>query len=103
MDWRLCFVKCDIIANGIVLDLINRAYTFGLNLAKLDIRQESARHSKLINSVYKKLGLGEYEKLSEKEKIVFLTKEYKSKRPLIPTNISLDKEDKETWVTFKMI
>ena len=99
----LCFVKCDIIANGIVLDLIKRAYTFGLNLAKLDIRQESARHSKLINSVYKKLGLGEYEKLSEKEKIVFLTKEYKSKRPLIPTNISLDKEDKETWVTFKMI
>ena len=44
----LCFVKCDIIANGIVLDLIKRAYTFGLNLAKLDIRQESARHSKLI-------------------------------------------------------
>jgi len=99
----LCFVKSDIIANGIVLDLIKRAYTFGLNLAKLDIRQESARHSKLINSVYKKLGLGEYEKLSEKEKIVFLTKEYKSKRPLIPTSISLDKEDKETWVTFKMI
>ena len=99
----LCFVKCDIIANGIVLDLIKRAYTFGLNLAKLDIRQESARHSKLINSVCKKLGLGEYEKLSEKEKILFLTKEYKSKRPLIPTSISLDKEDKETWVTFKMI
>jgi len=47
--------------------------------------------------------LGEYEKLSEKEKILFLTKEYKSKRPLIPTSISLDKEDKETWVTFKMI
>ena len=99
----LCFVKCDIIANGIVLDLIKRAYTFGLNLAKLDIRQESARHSKLINSVCKKLGLGEYEKLSEKEKILFLTKEYKSKRPLIPTSISLDKEDKETWVTFRMI
>ena len=99
----LCFVKSDIIANGIVLDLIKRAYTFGLNLAKLDIRQESARHSKLINSVCKKLGLGEYEKLSEKEKILFLTKEYKSKRPLIPTSISLDKEDKETWMTFKMI
>ena len=99
----LCFVRCEIIANGIVLDLIRRAYTFGLNLAKLDIRQESARHSKLINSVCKKLGIGEYDKLSEAEKILFLTKEFKSKRPLIPQNITLDKDDKETWSTFKMI
>ena len=83
----LCFVKCEIIANGIVLDLIRRAYTFGLNLAKLDIRQESIRHSKLINSVCKKLGMSEYDKLSEVEKILFLTKEFKSKRPLIPQNI----------------
>ncbi len=99
----LCFIKCEIIANGIVLDLIRRAHTFGLNLAKLDIRQESKRHTKLINSVSIKLGIGNYEKLSEKEKIVFLTKEYKSKRPLIPQDIFLDNADKETWLTFKMI
>ncbi len=99
----LCLVKCDVIANGVVLDLIRRAYTFGLNLAKLDIRQESTRHSSLINSVCKKLSLPNYLKLSEEEKINFLSKEYNSKRPLIPQNISLDKEDKETWYTFKMI
>ena len=32
-----------------VLDLIKRAYTFGLNLTKLDIRQESSRHGTLLN------------------------------------------------------
>ena len=99
----LCSVNCEIIANGTVLDLIRRAHTFGINLAKLDIRQESSRHSKLINSVCRKLGLINYEILTEEEKIAFLSKEYKSKRPLIPQNIILDSEDKETWSTFKMI
>jgi len=32
-----------------------------------------------------------------------LSKEYKSKRPLIPQNIKLDADDRETWTTFKMI
>ena len=37
------------------------------------------------------------------KKIAFLSKEFKSKRSLISKNISFDKEDKETWSTFKMI
>ena len=99
----LCNVRCEVIANGIVLDLIRRAETFGINLAKLDIRQESSRHSSLINSICKKLGVADYLKFTEEEKIIFLSKEYRSKRPLIPNKISLNKEDKETWETFKMI
>jgi phosphoenolpyruvate carboxylase len=99
----LCEVKCKAIADGSVLDLLRRAYSFGLNLARLDIRQESKRHLKLMRSVCKHLGLGDFEKWSENEKIAFLSKEFKSKRPLISKNISFDKEDKETWSTFKMI
>ena len=99
----LCAVKCEIIANGLVLDLLRRAFTFGLNLAKLDIRQESSRHTKLINSICIRLGLGNYKDWPEDKKIVFLSKEYKSKRPLIPQNIVLDHENRETWSTFKMI
>ena len=99
----LSLVKCQIIADGIVLDLIRRAHTFGLNLTKLDIRQEAARHYKLITSVCKKLGIADYSKLSEEAKIKFLSKEYKSRRPLIPQNIKLDADDRETWTTFKMI
>jgi len=99
----LCEVKCKAIADGSVLDLLRRAYSFGLNLARLDIRQESKRHLKLMKSICKHLGLGDFEKWSENEKIAFLSKEFKSKRSLIPKNISFDKEDKETWSTFKMI
>jgi len=99
----LCEVKCKAIADGSVLDLLRRAYTFGLNLAKLDIRQESNRHQKLIKNICKQLGLGDYQKWSEEEKISFLSKTYRSKRSLITRNISLDKEDNEVWSTFKMI
>ena len=99
----LCSAKCEVIANGSVLDLLRRAHTFGINLARLDIRQESSRHSKLINSICNKLKIGNYDNWSEDEKISFLSKEYLSKRPLIPQSISLDAEDKETWLTFKMI
>ena len=99
----LCSVKCDIIANGLVLDIIRLSHTFGLNLAKLDIRLESSRHTSLLNTICKKLALKEYTKLSEQEKIKFLTREYKSKRPLIPNKIKFNNTDKETWETFKMI
>ncbi len=89
----LCEVKCKAIANGSVLDLIRRAYSFGLNLARLDIRQESKRHLKLMKSICKHLGLGNFEEWSEEEKISFLSREFKSKRPLISKNISLDKKE----------
>ena len=36
------------IASGDLLDLMRRAKCFGINLAKLDIRQESLRHSQLL-------------------------------------------------------
>jgi len=47
----LCDVKCESIANGSVLDLLRRAHCFGLNLTKLDIRQEASRHEKLLKNI----------------------------------------------------
>ena len=99
----LCDVKCESIANGSVLDLLRRAHCFGLNLAKLDIRQEATRHGKLLKNICLRLGLGNYQEWPEEEKISFLSKHFKSKRSLIPKNIVLDIEDKEVWSTFQMI
>ena len=99
----LCSVKCEIIANGLTLDLLRRAYSFGLNLTKLDIRQVSTRHQKLLTAISRHLGLGSYQNWSESEKISFLSKEFQSKRPLIPRNINLNKENREVWETFQMI
>ena len=42
------------VGNSDLLDLIRRVRCFGINLAKLDIRQESLRHEKLINEVIKR-------------------------------------------------
>ena len=44
----------DHIANADLLDLMRRVRCFGINLARLDIRQEADRHSKLLNELFKK-------------------------------------------------
>ena len=74
----LCDVKCESIANGSVLDLLRRAHCFGLNLAKLDIRQEASRHEKLVKNICMQLGLGNYQNWPEEKKVSFLLKHYKS-------------------------
>ena len=79
----LCAVKCKTIADGSILDLLRRAYSFGINLVKVDIRQESIRHQKLMRSVCMHLRLGDFDKWTEEEKISFLSKEFNSKRPLV--------------------
>ena len=99
----LCSVKCKAIADGSVLDLLRRTYSFGINLVKVDIRQESSIHQKLMKSFCINLGLGDFQKWPENKKIYFLSKQLKSKRKLISKNITLNKEDNETWSTFKLI
>jgi phosphoenolpyruvate carboxylase len=42
------------LSSGELLDLMRRAKCFGINLAKLDIRQESSRHTQLISEFVKK-------------------------------------------------
>ena len=79
----LCSVKCEKIANGLVLNLLRQAHTFGLNLAKIDIRQESSRHQKLMNNICKNLKLGNYQNWSERKKILFLSQTFRSKNQLI--------------------
>ena len=71
------------IADGMVLNLLRQANTFGLNLARIDIRQESNRHHKLIHNVCKKKRLGDYESWSEEKKISFLSKHFLHSNPSI--------------------
>ena len=99
----LCSVKCKALADGEVLDLIRRAYSFGLNLAKLDIRQEASRHSSLISKFYKIKTKKSYFNLTEKQKISFLIKLIKANKKVNFNKIKLSSEDKETWNTFKLL
>ncbi|MDB4189243.1 phosphoenolpyruvate carboxylase [Candidatus Pelagibacter sp.] len=91
------------IANGDLLDLMRRAKCFGINLAKLDIRQESSRHSQLISEIIKKKYKSNYLKWSEDKKIDFLSTQTKNKKNIINNYQFKNKENKEVWSTFKML
>ena len=91
------------LASGELLDLMRRAKCFGINLAKLDIRQESSRHSQLISEFVKKKYNKDYLKLSEKEKIDFLKSKLNSKKNIINKFQFKNKENKEVWSTFNLL
>ncbi|MEJ2764529.1 phosphoenolpyruvate carboxylase [Photobacterium sp. MCCC 1A19761] len=75
-----------IIADGLLLDVLRRIKCFGIHLVRLDIRQESTRHSDVISELTRYLGLGDYDQWSEQDKVAFLVRELSSKRPLLPRN-----------------
>lgn len=73
-----------IIANGQLLDTLRRVKCFGVPLVRIDLRQESTRHTDAIAEVTRYLGLGDYASWSEADKQAFLISELTSKRPLLP-------------------
>ena len=75
-----------VIAEGALKDTIRRVHSFGVNLLKLDIRQDSDRHADVFSELTRYLGLGDYAQWNEEDKQAFLLRELSSKRPLIPRN-----------------
>ena len=73
-----------VVANGLLLDTIRRARVFGIHLLRLDVRQDSERHSDVFSELTRYLGLGDYAQWSEADKQAFLLRELGSKRPLFP-------------------
>ena len=91
------------IANADLLDLIRRVRCFGINLARLDIRQESSRHEKLIADVLNKKYKINFSSLSESKKINLLNSLIKQKKYFINNLKIKHKDNKEVWNTFKQI
>jgi len=91
------------IASGELLDLMRRTKCFGINLARLDIRQESSRHCQLIAEFIKKKYKKNYYKFSENEKINFFKLAINSKKNIINNFNFRKKENKEVWSTFKTL
>ncbi|MDC0954676.1 phosphoenolpyruvate carboxylase [Candidatus Pelagibacter sp.] len=91
------------IANADLLDLIRRVRCFGINLARLDIRQESSRHQKLIADVLNKKYKINFSILSESKKINLLNLLIKQKKYFIDNLKIKHKDNKEVWNTFKQI
>ncbi|MEE3608609.1 phosphoenolpyruvate carboxylase [Avibacterium paragallinarum] len=92
-----------IIANGALLDCLRRIRCFGLSLSRLDIRQESTKHSDAIAEITRYIGLGDYSQWTEDDKQAFLIRELSSRRPLLPQNWTPSKETQEILDTCKVI
>ena len=82
---------------------MRRANCFWINLARLDSRQESSRHSQLISEFLKSKYKINYNKWNEDKKIKFLSSKIKTKKNLINKFSFKNKENKEVWSTFKIL
>jgi len=77
-------------ANGRLKDLIRQVSCFGLCLLPLDIRQESTRHTEALDVITKHLGFRtSYAAMNEEERVDWLVSELQSKRPLLPSALSM--------------
>ncbi|KAA3625947.1 MAG: phosphoenolpyruvate carboxylase [Proteobacteria bacterium] len=92
-----------VIADGRLTDIIRRLHCFGLNLMRLDIRQEATRHDELLDSITRFLDIGSYLSWNEEQRVDFLTRELNQRRPLIPPDLPLDRNAREVLDTFRML
>ncbi len=86
---RLCYrslqeTGCGVIAEGRLLDLLRRLAAFGLTLVRIDVRQESSRHTETLDAITREIGLGSYAAWNEEQRQEFLLHELQSRRPIIP-------------------
>lgn len=92
-----------IIANGQLLDTLRRIKCFGVPLVRIDVRQESTRHTEALAEITRYLGLGDYESWSEADKQAFLIRELNSKRPLLPQQWEPGPETREVLETCRVV
>ncbi|GAB4374624.1 MAG: phosphoenolpyruvate carboxylase [Elainellaceae cyanobacterium] len=86
-------------------NLICQVEIYGFNLAHLDIRQESSRHSDTLAEIvdYLQLLPCAYDDLTEAQKTEWLTTELQTRRPLIPTELPFSEKSNEIIQTFRMV
>ena len=105
---KLCYdslIDCGmyIVANGKLLDTLRCAYTFGMNLCPLDIRQESTRHAEVFEELTRYLNIGDYAQWTEQQRQTFLIEELQNKRPLLPPNWQPSDNVQEVLDTCKVV
>ncbi|KAM2543076.1 hypothetical protein TB2_022436 [Malus domestica] len=72
----------DIPEEATLISVEQQVSTFGLSLVELDIRQESDRHTDVIDAITKHLEIGSYREWSEERRQEWLLSELCGKRPL---------------------
>jgi phosphoenolpyruvate carboxylase len=73
----------ELVADGLLADIIRRLCVFGMGLVPLDIREESTKHTEALDDISRWLGVGSYKEWSETARISWLTTELSNRRPFI--------------------
>jgi len=99
----LCETGDKPIADGSLLDFMRQVSCFGLSLVKLDIRQESERHTDALDTITNYLGIGSYRDWSEEQRQDWLLSELQGRRPLFGPDLPTSGEVKDVLDTFRVI
>nr|QFR35816.1 phosphoenolpyruvate carboxylase [Chandrasekharania keralensis] len=99
----LCASGDKTIADGSLLDFLRQVSTFGLSLVKLDIRQESERHTDVLDAITTHLGIGSYREWSKEKRQEWLLSELRGKRPLLGPDLPQTEEVADVLGTFRVL
>ncbi|KAF8641997.1 hypothetical protein HU200_067510 [Digitaria exilis] len=99
----LCACGDRVIADGSLLDFLRQVSTFGLSLVRLDIRQESDRHTDVLDAITTYLGIGSYREWTEERRQQWLLSELNGKRPLFGPDLPKTEEIADVLDTFHVI
>ncbi|KAL3636926.1 Phosphoenolpyruvate carboxylase 1 [Castilleja foliolosa] len=91
------------IADGTLLDFLRQVSTFGLSLVRLDIRQESDRHTDVLDAITTHLEIGSYREWSEDQRQEWLLSELSGKRPLFGPDLPKTEEIADVLDTFNVL
>ncbi|KAL8468665.1 hypothetical protein ACS0TY_031746 [Phlomoides rotata] len=91
------------IADGSLLDFLRQVSTFGLSLVRLDIRQESDRHTDVLDAITRHLQIGSYKEWAEERRQEWLLSELRGKRPLFGPDLPKTEEIADVLDTFHVI
>jgi len=82
--------------------LMRQVAVFDLHLATLDLRQHSERHTAALSEITRALGLRDYARMSEDERVEWLTQELATPRPLVAADSHYSAETTETLNVFRV-
>jgi phosphoenolpyruvate carboxylase len=108
-DLQLCYRSLEetgrrLIADGRLTDILRRLHTFGLTLARLDVRQEAARHADALSAFTRAARLGSYGDWDEQERVKFLVEQLSAETGAArPAQLDATPEIQDVFDTFDMI
>ena len=97
--------KAGILAGGRLLDIERRVACFGLTLVRLDLRQESSRHTAALDAATRRFGAGAYDEWDEAARQRFLCAELAGETNLLARALAetdeFDAEVRDVLDTFR--